>query len=101
MCFTLSSPSVLIPLPCNVVGKKFQRVNLLYIWAFQNLGQISLVAFIGPIKENFNWEITLFAFALILGLAWLVLQFLNIDTHKESVAALNKKDVENESLKVA
>jgi len=57
--------------------------------------------FIGPIKENFNWEITLFAFALILGLAWLVLQFLNIDTHKESVAALNKKDVENESLKVA
>jgi PAT family beta-lactamase induction signal transducer AmpG len=81
--------------------KKVSASQFALYMGISNLGQISLVAFIGPIKENFNWEITLFAFALILGLAWLVLQFLNIDTHKESVAALNKKDVENESLKVA
>lgn len=59
-----------------------------------NLGQMTFAALIGPIRDNFNWQISLFAFALFIALAWLVLQFLNIDKQMEKVAELENKDLE-------
>jgi PAT family beta-lactamase induction signal transducer AmpG len=60
-----------------------------------NLGRAAFTALIGPIKANFDWQFTLFASAIMIGLAWLLLQFLNIDKQVEGVAALEKIDVEN------
>ena len=60
-----------------------------------NLGRIVLASFIGPIKANFNWQITLLAFAVMIALAWLLMQFLHINKQVEQVIKLEKTDNEN------
>ncbi len=78
--------------------KKVSASQFTLYMTIANLGQISLAALIGPIKANFNWQITFSFFAIIMGLAWFLLQFLNINKQVEGVAALEKKDVEKEEM---
>lgn len=59
-----------------------------------NLGRIALAALIGPIKANFSWQNSLLAFAVFIALAWLLLQFLNIDKQVAQVQNLENKDSE-------
>ena len=59
-----------------------------------NLGRIAFVAMIGPIKAYFNWEFTIFAFAIMIASAWLLIQFLDIDHHVSRVGDLENKDLE-------
>lgn len=66
-----------------------------------NLGRISLAALIGPIKANFNWQLSIFAFAIMIALAGVLLQFLNINKQVESVAALENKDMESKIIVLA
>jgi MFS transporter, PAT family, beta-lactamase induction signal transducer AmpG len=75
--------------------KKISASQFALYMTIANLGQISLAALIGPIKENFSWQITLFAYAIMVGFAWLLLQFLNINKQMEKVAELENWDVEN------
>ena len=77
--------------------KKVSASQFTLYMTLANLGRMAFIALIGPIKANYSWQITLFAFALMLAFAWLLLQFLNIDKQVEGVAALEKKDVENEA----
>ena len=62
-----------------------------------NLGRAAFTALIGPIKANFDWPFTLFASAIMIVIAWLLFQFLDIDKQVKGVAALEKKDLENEA----
>ena len=57
---------------------------------------IALAALIGPIKANFNWQITLFAFAVMIALAWFIMQFLNINKQVERVVNLENSDAGNQ-----
>jgi PAT family beta-lactamase induction signal transducer AmpG len=59
--------------------KKVSASQFTLFMTIANLGQMTFAALIGPVKENFNWQISLFAFAIFIALAWVVLQFLNID----------------------
>ena len=61
-----------------------------------NLGRIALAALIGPITSNFNWQVALMAFALMIALAWLLLQFLNINKQVERVVNLENSDAANQ-----
>lgn len=65
------------------------------------MGSIAGAALIGPVKENFNWEITLLFFVSFLALAWLVLQFLNIDRHIQKLAELEEEKVEKQALRMS
>ncbi len=65
------------------------------------MGSIAGAALIGPVKENFNWEITLLFFVSFLALAWLVLQFLNIDRHIQKLAELEEEEVEKQALRMS
>ncbi len=76
--------------------KKVSASQFTLYMTLANLGRMAFIALIGPIKANFSWQLTIFAFVIIMGLAWLLLQFLNIDKQVESVATLEKMDVENE-----
>ena len=49
-----------------------------------------------PLKENFTWEITVFSFAIMIALAWVLLQFLNMEKQVTSVAGLEKGDLEKQ-----
>ena len=78
--------------------KKVSASQFTLYMTLANLGQISISALIGPIKANFNWEITFLAFVLIIGLAWLLMQFLNIKEQVKRVAALENKDILSQEL---
>jgi MFS transporter, PAT family, beta-lactamase induction signal transducer AmpG len=73
--------------------KKISASQFTLYMTIANLGRIAFAALIGPIKANFNWEITLFAFAVMIAVAWLLLQFLNINKQVERVAALENNDI--------
>ncbi|HSN61248.1 MAG TPA: hypothetical protein VLR49_09950, partial [Ferruginibacter sp.] len=52
-----------------------------------------LAALIGPITANFNWQVALMAIAVMIGLAWLLMQFLNINKQVARVIDLDNNDV--------
>jgi PAT family beta-lactamase induction signal transducer AmpG len=67
---------------------------------FGATGSIAGAALIGPIKDNFSWEISFLFFAGFLALAWLVLTVLNIDQQIEKISDLEKKHMEHDVVKV-
>lgn len=80
--------------------KKVSASQFTLYMTIANLGQISLSALIGPIKSNFNWQITFSFFAIMIGIAWLLLQFLNINKQIEQVVELENKDAEEPGMMV-
>jgi MFS transporter, PAT family, beta-lactamase induction signal transducer AmpG len=51
-------------------------------------GSIAGAFFVGPVKENFNWDVTFIFFVGSLVLAWSILQILNIEKFVRKIAAL-------------
>ncbi len=76
--------------------KKVSASQFTLYMTIGNLGRVALAVLIGPIKENFNWQITLLAFAVMIALGWLLLQFLNINKQVERVVNLENRDLENQ-----
>jgi MFS transporter, PAT family, beta-lactamase induction signal transducer AmpG len=76
--------------------KKVSASQFTLYMTIANLGRIALAALIGPIKANFNWQITLLAFAVMIAIAWLLLQFLNINKQVERVVDLENGDAESQ-----
>ena len=75
--------------------KKVSASQFTLYMTISNLGRIALAALIGPINTQFRWQISLLAFAVMIGLAWLLLQFLNINKQAEQVVMLENKDAGN------
>jgi MFS transporter, PAT family, beta-lactamase induction signal transducer AmpG len=73
--------------------KKISASQFTLYMTIANLGRIAFAALIGPIKSNFNWQITLLAFAVMIMLAWLLLQFLNINKQVERVVHLEQSEI--------
>ncbi len=74
--------------------KKVSASQFTLYMTIGNLGRIALAALIGLLKENFSWQFSIFAFAIMIAVAWLLLQFFNIDKQMQRVTALEKKDIE-------
>jgi PAT family beta-lactamase induction signal transducer AmpG len=92
--YTLSSIG-LFAIAMQCCWKKISACQFTLYMTISNLGQMVFASLIGPIKEHFSWQNSLFAFALFIALAWFILQFLNIDKQIESVTNLEKLDLEN------
>lgn len=78
--------------------KKVSASQFTLFMTIGNLGQMIFAASIGPIRENFSWQISLLAFAIFIAMAWLALQYLNIDEQIKKVAELENKDLESKTL---
>ncbi|MBL7764483.1 MAG: MFS transporter [Chitinophagaceae bacterium] len=92
--FTITSICIFaIAMQC--CWKKVSASQFTLYMTIANLGQISLAALIGPIKENFSWQITILAFAIMFVVIWILLQFLKINTQIEKVTELENKDLES------
>ncbi len=78
--------------------KKVSASQFTLYMTIANLGQIAFAALIGPIKSNFNWQITLSSFAVFILIAWALLQLLNIEKQIENVTSLENKDVEAQKM---
>ncbi len=80
--------------------KKVSASQFTLYMTISNVGRIALAALIGPIRANFSWEITLLAFAIMIGLAWVLIQFLNINKQVEGVEKLENSDIEKQGMMV-
>ena len=80
--------------------KKVSASQFTLYMTIANLGRIALAALIGPIKANFNWQIALFAFAIMIILALVLLQFLNINKQAQRVVDLENNDAEKQMIMV-
>ena len=58
-----------------------------------NLGRITLASLMGPLKSNFDWDVSLFAFAVMIASASLLLQLLNINKQVERVSRFQDRDI--------
>lgn len=63
-------------------------------------GSIVGAAFIGPVKENFGWEMTFLFFAGMIGLALVVLQFVNIDAHIKRINEMDRETAERQLVEI-
>lgn len=81
--------------------KKVSASQFTLYMTISNIGRIALAALIGPIKGNFNWDITILAFAGFIFIAWILLQILNIEHQVESITHLENKDLESEVIKLS
>ncbi|MBC7409883.1 MAG: MFS transporter [Arcicella sp.] len=59
------------------------------------MGSIAGAFLVGPIKENFDWNTTFIFFEGFIGLAWLVLQFINIEKHMAEIKAIEHENIQN------
>jgi PAT family beta-lactamase induction signal transducer AmpG len=80
--------------------KKVSASQFTLYMTIANLGRIALAALIGPIRANFSWELTLLAFAVMIGFAWVLIQFLNINKQVEGVEKLENSDIEKQGMMV-
>jgi PAT family beta-lactamase induction signal transducer AmpG len=78
--------------------KKVSASQFTLYMTISNLGRIAMAALIGPIKANFGWEMTIFAFAVMIGVALILLQFLNIDKQVALVSHLEARELRNAEL---
>ncbi len=76
--------------------KKVSASQFTLYMTIGNLGRMALAALIGPITSNFSWQMALLAFAVMIALAWLLLQFLNINKQAARVVDLENSDTENQ-----
>ena len=79
-------------------SKKVSASQFTFYMAIGAFGSMVGVTLIGPIKDNYSWEITFFSFVVMIVLAWLTLHFLNIDKQIAQIAELEKEEVESEVL---
>ena len=75
--------------------KKVSATQFTLYMTISNIGRIVGAKSVGPIKHSFNWQYTFFAFAMMIALAWLILQFTFL--HKQ---VSRVKELEEAELKV-
>lgn len=80
--------------------KKVSASQFTLYMTISNLGRIFFAALIDPIKGNFGWEITLFAFAIMIAMSWLLLQLLDINKQVERIVELENEDLEKQEMSV-
>lgn len=73
--------------------KKVSASQFTLYMTIANLGQMSFAGLIGPVKANYSWTVSLFFAAIIIALAWLVLQFLKVDKQMQAVVELEKREL--------
>ena len=75
--------------------KKVSASQFTLYMTISNLGRIAGAKLIGPVKNQLSWEYTLFLFALMIALSWIIIQFIRINYHVKKVADLENKDAVN------
>ena len=76
--------------------KKVSASQFTLYMTISNLGRIFGAYLIGPIKNTFSWEYTLFGFAIMMALALGVIRLIRIQKHVERVNNLEVKDMESQ-----
>jgi MFS transporter, PAT family, beta-lactamase induction signal transducer AmpG len=81
--------------------KKVSATQFTLYMTISNIGRIVGAKSIGPIKSYFSWEYTVLAFAGMIALAWILIQFLNIHKQVQRVVDLENTDGKTNQLYAA
>lgn len=81
--------------------KKISASQFTLFMTIGNIGQMVFAGIIGPIREHFNWNISLLAFGIFIGLTLCVLFVINLDKHIAIVAEFDNKDADGKVLEMA
>jgi MFS transporter, PAT family, beta-lactamase induction signal transducer AmpG len=79
-------------------SKKVSASQFTFYMTLGALGSMVGATLIGPIKENFSWEITFVSFVMMLALAWLIMGVLNIEKLETQIAELETEEAAPESV---
>ncbi len=75
--------------------KKVSASQFTLYMTIANMGRIVGAKMIGPVKSQLSWEYTLFLFALMIAMAWIIIQFIHVNKQVERIHELENKDAEN------
>ncbi|MEO6669481.1 MAG: MFS transporter [Ferruginibacter sp.] len=78
--------------------KKVSATQFTLYMTVGNMGRIVGAKMIGPAKQQFSWEYTLFAFAVVFAIALLIIQFIHVNEQVERIHDLDNKDSTNQLL---
>ncbi len=72
--------------------KKVSATQFTIYMTMGNLGRVAGAKLIGPMKTEFSWEYTLLGFAVVMMIAWLIIQFLRINRQLKRISDLENED---------
>ncbi|MEO6489883.1 MAG: MFS transporter [Ferruginibacter sp.] len=72
--------------------KKISATQFTLYMTIGNMGRIVGAKMIGPMKANFSWEQTLFAFAIMIAIAWIITQFIHLEKQVTDIAEIDSAD---------
>lgn len=98
--FTFSCIAI-FAIAMNFCWKKISASQFTLYMTLSNLGRLALAALIGPVKEHFSWQVSLMAFTVMMGIAWLLLQSINLKKHLTQVQTLEDIDFKNGVVEVS
>ena len=77
-------------------SKKVSASQFTFYMTIGAVGSMVGATLIGPMKETFDWPITIGLFTVSIGVSWLILRLLNVDQLEEQIAELedDKKSLE-------
>jgi PAT family beta-lactamase induction signal transducer AmpG len=73
--------------------KKISATQFTIFMTVGNLGRAAGARLIGPVKDAFAWEYTLLFFAVVMTVAWGIIQMLRIQRQLESIRVLENEQV--------
>jgi MFS transporter, PAT family, beta-lactamase induction signal transducer AmpG len=75
-------------------SKKVSASQFTFYMTLGSLGSMAGATLIGPMKENFNWDITFFLFIVLLGFAWGCMYAINIQRLTAKIEVLDIQEVD-------
>ncbi|MCE7067026.1 MFS transporter [Dyadobacter sp. CY326] len=77
-------------------SKKVSASQFTFYMTLGSLGSMVGATLIGPMKENFSWDVTFFLFVVLLAFAWLIMYILNIPKLTNQIEHFEDTDVQRQ-----
>ena len=65
--------------------KKVSATQFTLYMTIGNLGRIAGAKLVGPVRDLFSWEYTIYGLAIFMAASWLLFQLLNMDHHMKNI----------------
>ena len=75
-------------------SRKVSASQFTFYMTLGSLGSMAGATLIGPMKENFSWDLTFFLFVILLAFAWLIMYVLDIAKLTNRIEEFEQKDIE-------
>jgi len=76
-------------------SKKVSASQFTFYMTLGSLGSMAGATLIGPMKENFNWDVTFSVFIILLAVSWTIMFLLNINRLTAKIETLEVPETSN------